>query len=597
MSQRASLLMRRHSSALQAPRDDESVPSRRTDVLEVVVPALVFLLPVVVLPGAQSPTFTGKLAVLLVIAGLGAPRLISLASGRSPLAVPARAAIAFLAVAFASAATSASPLVGFFGLYNWGTGFVFWLACASAWALGTSLGPTGRDRVATAIVAAALVNGAVAVVQVATNLATGPVPMYNATQADGLLGNPIHYEALLAAGLAIACWRGCASRPQWAAVALVLAGQLQLSRERLVLPLIGLILLVVLVRFRSLPALLSAVGSVVGFVLAWRTGGVLSRSGITRAAIASTSPRVLAWKMLLHAVPHHLLLGVGPGETRVASARYESLALARAIAPGAYFTDAHDLPLEILVTTGLLGFAAALVFVVLAGRRSRGVLVLAAVAALVVELVEPLNVAITPLALLAIGAAGPLPPARVCGSPRRVLRAVSVVLLALSVAAAGTLVAGDEEYGSATLHYELSSARAASRLLPMWSAPALAVGRVEALIATNPHLRQQALERERAADLDAVWRDPTDPALRLDLATTDLALGNARAALAAFRTALSVSPWSDAALAGAGLLAGRVGRCAEARADLERAAELVRLDEPLRAALRACSGGRAPAQG
>ena len=71
------------------------------------------------------------------------------------------------------------------------------------------------------------------------------------------------------------------------------------------------------------------------------------------------------------------------------------------------FTDAHNLVIEYLTTTGILGSGA-----LFCGSPSfngsrppgRSALVLVAM-----ELAEPLNAAVLPVALAALGAAGPLP--------------------------------------------------------------------------------------------------------------------------------------------------------------------------------------------
>ena len=81
-------------------------------------------------PKVNSETFTPKFAVLLLFAAVGLVPLARLVLSRSLLRWPARAAVAFLAVALVSALRSPSPNIGFFGLYLWGTGWLFWLGTA-----------------------------------------------------------------------------------------------------------------------------------------------------------------------------------------------------------------------------------------------------------------------------------------------------------------------------------------------------------------------------------------------------------------------------------------------------------------------------------
>src|ERR1035441_2454972 len=96
-------------------------------------------------PKVSSGTFTPKFAVLLLFAAVGVVPLFRLVRERSPLRWPARAAVAFLAVALVSALISPSPNIGFFGLFLWGTGWLFWLGAAGAFAIGASLGPNDRQ--------------------------------------------------------------------------------------------------------------------------------------------------------------------------------------------------------------------------------------------------------------------------------------------------------------------------------------------------------------------------------------------------------------------------------------------------------------------
>ncbi len=89
-------------------------------------------------PKVNSVTFTPKFAVVLLFAAVGIVPLARLVRSASPLRWPARAAVAFLVVALVSAVVSPSPHIGFFGLYLWGTGWLFWMGAAGAFAIGAS---------------------------------------------------------------------------------------------------------------------------------------------------------------------------------------------------------------------------------------------------------------------------------------------------------------------------------------------------------------------------------------------------------------------------------------------------------------------------
>ena len=81
----------------------------------------------------------------------------------------------------------------------------------------------------------------VAVWQVVVNPPTPGLGLYDGTQADGLLGNPIHLEALMLGGLALVLGRTCRSPLRWAPAVLLLTIGLEFTAERLGLPILALL--------------------------------------------------------------------------------------------------------------------------------------------------------------------------------------------------------------------------------------------------------------------------------------------------------------------------------------------------------------------
>ena len=194
-------------------------------------------------PKVNSVTFTPKFAVLLLFAAVGIVPLARLVVADSPLRWPARAAVAFLAVALVSALVSPSPNIGFFGLYLWGTGWLFWLGAAGAFAIGASLGPKERRWLLAGLLVGALGNALIAIFQIVKDLPTPGLSLFNGSQADGLLGNPIHLEALLLGALALVLGRACRSPLRWGAPVLLLAVGLEFTFERFALIVLALLVL------------------------------------------------------------------------------------------------------------------------------------------------------------------------------------------------------------------------------------------------------------------------------------------------------------------------------------------------------------------
>ena len=183
-------------------------------------------------PKVNSVTFTPKFAVVLLFAAVGIVPLARLVRPASPLRWPARAAVAFLAVALVSALVSPSPHIGFFGLYLWGTGWLFWLGAAGAFAIGASLDPKDRRWLVAGLLVGSAGNALVAIFQIVNNPSSPGLVLFDGRQADGFLGNPIHLEALLLGGLALVLGRACRSPLRWGVLVLVLAVGLEFTFER-----------------------------------------------------------------------------------------------------------------------------------------------------------------------------------------------------------------------------------------------------------------------------------------------------------------------------------------------------------------------------
>lgn len=559
MSHRASLDIRAHSSAPGALTGGKAGGATIAGAsgLDVFAGVTAFLLPVAISPELYSATFVPKLAVLLVMLGAGLPLLIGLAR-RSEVSTAARAAGAFLVVGLVSALVSKAVLVGIFGLYTWGTGWLFWCAVMACWAIGTSVSTRGVTLIGTGLLAGVAVNALVAIAQVAGQLHTGVVGLYQG-QADGLMGNPIHLEALLLGGLGILAHRVARGELVWLGLVALASGALELSGERFALLLLAALVLYVLARFRSRAAAAFTVVLGASYGLAWLASSTSLHSRITRVAGTSSNPRLIVWKLAFHSLLHHVVLGVGPGETRSAISAIETPALARRLALGEYFADAHNIVVEIVVTTGLVGLACIAVFVLATGRRARGDLVAFALLVVAVEMIEPLNVATLPLAALALGAAGTrvaragqrasaVPPSRSPG----VLRGI---LVGLAVVVAGVAIAGDVEIARGQAQESYPAARLGSDLLAVWSAPAALTAEVANY--RSFATRDGPLWSHRARDWYrvALTRDPTDPGLWFDIGEADVRLGQTRAATAAFEQSLRWNPSGAQALTALGILA------------------------------------------
>jgi hypothetical protein len=271
---------------------------------------------------------------------------------------------------------------------------------------------------------------------------------------------------------------------------------------------------------------------------------------------------VHTWGDGLAALSERPVLGYGPARFFAASAPRTGLESARYTGGDLLYGDAHNVAVEYLVTTGILGFGLGLAWVLAAARRSGGPLAGFGAVVLVTMLFEPQYVGLTPLVALAFGAAGPAVPALPDSRRwRRVGRAAAVLALcsALAGAALGVaLVVGDARFRDAVDGSSLQALDAAEPLLPAW--PQMSALRGVLYASAAERLSSRDLGRAALrAEQGAVDRDPADPQwwwLRGQLAES---FGSPQQAAGDYRRALARNPWSVEAMTGMMRLAYRRG--------------------------------------
>jgi hypothetical protein len=363
---------------------------------------------------------------------------------------------------------------------------------------------------------------------------------------------------------------------------------------------------------------LSFAGVIAGSLIATYS----SASGSLQRAAASSSEetfgqRFMAWRQGLRAFTHHFLLGAGPGQFRSVTTALFPLSFMRA-APTTVFTDAHDIFVEYLVTTGLLGILALLAWLLVTLYRARGPLVLAALVLLAIELAEPLNVAVTPVAFCALGAAICSPRIRAARTARGAstanaastgdtagfattenapenphpfpvaLRAIigafalaGLVAGALFFVGDGLLTRSESQYDLAQDQPALQNATTANDILRAWPDPASEIGEIHFYLGLGDHPAQR--------DLAVVWakvaalRDPTNSPSWVTLADYQLAAGQYAGAQQSAAQAIIYLPWYPAALNDLGIASLALGQNAAAHKWFERSLEITPDQPPIRA--------------
>ena len=519
--------------------------------------ATAFLLPIAYSPSVYATFWSPKAAVLLVAGSAGLTRLPALVRGE--LRATTFAALTFVAVATLSTALSPHPLGAIVGLYNWGTGLAFVVCLVGVWALGVA---ADRDDplVTRALVLGCAVSAGVGLTQALIDL---PFPaLAEQGRATGLAGNAVHLGTVACIGLAICAWRD--ALPLWVGLGgitwFIAATQVSGTRTALVVA-IALAIGLGWLRWRRGIVLVLAATSL-GFLL----GSTLaSHAGFTTATARATDERALAaasgggvrvrfevWAYARHAITERPVVGHGPGRFRAATSADRTLAVVQAEGPAAIYSDAHNLIVEHLVTTGALGAAALSVWLVLAVRRARGVLLWAGGAGLALATMQPQSVGTTPLYLLALGTAvaAARPPSRSPSEARRrgVLTGAAIgagVVLAL------TVLVGDVALLRARDSLDVDQARRADLLLRPWPKPATIRARAHAFVALqtpDPAARRAAEARALYWRRVAAQRDPTDPEGWFLLADDERAAGMLEQAAAHYQRALVHDPFHVAAM-------------------------------------------------
>jgi O-antigen ligase len=528
----------------------ETDSSERPSAPTLVAAALAFGLPLLAAPfGLIAGYWSARELVLVLVAPLALPLLLSLIRRRDAAALPAAA---FLLWAGIATALSPQPAMALWGQFATGTGLIFVAALVACWAWGRHL----QDRtglVATAVLGAAVVSALIGIGQVTMDLSRFGMGASEG-RADGMTGNAVFLGAFLAGALWVAGTHLRGRPVRMGAVAFLCAAGIQLSGSRIAL--LAAVAVVVLLPLTLRPRALMIAAVVAGVAFATLLPTASSTSGGTErlAAGGSTRSRTEMWMTGLDAVAERPVVGIGPGLFQPATSARRTLAFVRSEGEGRYFFDAHNLVIEYAVTTGVVGvllLAAWLVFS-LRGLRLRSPLAGFALVTLATHLVQPQSVVLTPLTFLALGAAAKRdaaeirPPARTASRPALIAGVVATGAIGLVVSAA--LCYGFFALDQARLDFRQSDGDAADRFLPdpWWQAKEqrARIAVLRAREANAPVFPAEARRLREQAARDA----PGDPRPLLSLADTYLQVGDVSSAHATLLKVLDVDPWSVPAL-------------------------------------------------
>ena len=468
---------------------------------------------------------------------------------------------AFLLAAAISGAASRAPGVAFVGLPGWSTGWVHWAGTVALLFLGSAVPRPQRNMVCSAIVLGASVNAGAALLQ----FAPAPpafVPQVFDGRAVGLLGNAVHLGTACAMGLAALPGVGRRGLPVLLCAALLGAG-LQLSGSRIAMALAIVAILATGRRaWRDTGVRLAAVAA--GMAIASGLAAVSAPfvpAGTATARAATTSQsasgRVGNWEAGLTAWADDPATGVGTGRFVVASARHRTRATVAA--EDALFYDAHNVGVELLATTGLLGTLAMVALLVMVVRAaSWGVPCVIALVGFGATLLQPQFAGTTPIAAIAAGLC--LPERTWLAGSTRAWRGVGATLAAIGLAVAGALLFGERQLAQAVRIGDAEAAGRAAALMP-W--------RPDVELARSG-LESSPLSARLRAARRATEMDPDHAAAWNQLGGLLIEAGDEGAARGAFGRALSTDPWNNSALRALARLEAKRGHARTSAALCER---------------------------
>ncbi len=555
-------------TARRVPKVAEKMP------VAAVVAAATFglVLPVAELPLATDPVMPLRTIVLgaALAIGLVVPSLMR-------LSLRLTIALGFGAAAFVVAALAGStPLLSLVGRYPRYEGLPMVAAYAAALALGARVLTSAEPRrvFTSAIALAALANGLVAL---------GQAVVGGGDRVTGLLSNSTTLGTFGLVALAVVGWALIThARPLLWAGTVGAAACIVLSASRGVLVGLGASLLVALVlrkRASTTPRwyVLVAVGGVVMAAALLVPSTAARITGASPFSESTISGRVMLWGESVRLWLAHPLAGVGPSRFVDAINPFHTAQWAAAVGPYAPPDSPHNLILQVVCSTGLLGLVALAAIAVVATRdalavRSPHLVVAATVTAglLVTYLTSFTDPITTALGAFVVGGAvavrhdAPLP------QPFRIATATGIGVLTVWLGV--SLVIGETQYSrTLTASSPASPARSAIAARP-WD-PDLTrrvAYTVTALAETSGANISYVLGPLRTACASL----PESTECLVTLSTASDVAGEHAAALQAAESALAIDPTDVDAHLARGIALAELSRPSDAEKAFLAAAQL-----------------------
>jgi hypothetical protein len=532
--------------------DDLHSPSVRSAVnsaslTDFAVIAAVIGLGLAYLPIFFVPTYTPRLALIIVLMPLGAWNLAVRIKRREGLAVASGLLLFWLVV---GCVFDDRPLLRFFGgLSRESSGLI---VSATVLALFAACGMTeqGRYLLLRVVLVVLSLNALIGIAQSLFNTRAGWLKLYDG-RATGLLVGHVYFGACMA-GACVLLVSSVEKPVSWRALSVLAcfssATNLSGSRFAVVVGLVGVLIAGVRsVGTKRMMALLATfIGSIIATSLLISVLRAGDETATARVGTAAGAGRAQAWWYGLRGLLQRPVTGWGFGRYRVAAQGWFgpefTAAHARDETREIWF-DPHNLVVNVAVSLGFVGLFVALALAFCLIRSCRGPLAGFAAVVAVTWMLQPAALATFPLAMICLGAATPLTNPSESGERERLTstRRIPVhLLLLLGLVGGGSVIAFDLQLDRAVHSRSADRVADAIRWVPWDPVAADTVSQSFRLYEPADSNLTGALEWAR----EAARREPDRPYFRNRLAELQLATGDLDGAARTLEIARGLQPWN-----------------------------------------------------
>jgi O-antigen ligase len=454
-------------------------------------------------PVLVNSSWSARFIVLLAVAPLG---LVTLARFLRARDRASTVGVAFVASACVSASLSPEPWLSFVGRWSGDKSVLVYGSAIAVWALGRRLSEHSVRILPVLVIVALVPSIVIGVLQITLDVSGGPLGTLDG-RASGLFGNPVFLGSALAGACAYAAVRTLsASGLTWPSLFATFTFGVGITGSR-VAP-VAVILAVATYVAVSRPGFVrivtmcaaAAAGGIGSLALGHWAGGASSGSRLSGGGLTD---RVQVWRYGVDAASDRPLFGWGLGNYAVAIQDRYSNEFARDFASHdvlGWWSDPHNVPIMLLVSTGIIGFALATAFLASSLRiADNAPLIVMFAATAVTWLLQPASMHSLPLTMLILGAACQRVPALFSADGRRV-SIHDLVALAIGVLLAGYVATVDFNLSQSSDRSDAEGIEAAAERI--WPDPFVAdmVARVYADRArVDPSFEDEALRWARQA--------------------------------------------------------------------------------------------------